>query len=108
MIKATQFYEIDPEQIEAIAREKQNGDHPYALKIITKSNHTYHVNYASESDRERDINKILAEIRRAKNSTNLTLEVIRWAVAGEIDKLRPYLRRMEKILKATEKEETTT
>ena len=108
MIHATRFYEIDPEQIEAIARETQIGDFPHVLKITTLSGRSYCAKYASEADREKAIKDMVWEIERAKRSSRLTAEDIRWAVAAEIDKLRPYLRRIEKILKETKKEEPTT
>lgn len=104
MIHATRFYEIDPEQIEAIARETQTGAYPHVLKITTISGRTYSAKYESEAMREQEIRRIVVEVERAKRSSRLTTEDIRWAAAAEIDKLRPYLRRIEKILKETKKE----
>ena len=108
MIRVASFYEMDAEQIESLAREKGiNSQYPYVLTINTKTGRSHSVQYASEADREREIKRIVAEIEREKRSNRLTHEDIRVAVAAEIDKLRPYLRRMEKSLKET-KEETTT
>lgn len=104
MINATKFYVIDPEQIEAIARETQTGDFPHVLKITTISGRTYSAKYESEAMREQEIRRLVVEIERAKRSNMLTTADIRWAAAAEIDKLRPYLRRIEKILKETKKE----
>ena len=101
MIHVTSFYEIDPEQIEVLARETGTGSHPYILKIITKGGHTFSVSYSTGPQRESEIRRIVAEIDREKRSSKLTHDDIRWAVAAEIDKLRPYLRRIEKILKET-------
>lgn len=109
MIRVTSFYEMDAEQIESLAREKGiDSQYPYVLKINTKAGRSHSVQYASEADREREIKRIVAEIEREKRSSMLTTEDIRWAVAVEIGKLRPYLRRIEKILKETKEEETTT
>lgn len=105
MIHVTSFYEMDAEQIEVLTREKGTGTHPYILKITTKAGHTFSAAYNSEAQREGEIRRIVAEIARAKQSDQLTTTDIRWAVAVEIDKLRPYLRRIEKILKETKTEE---
>ena len=101
MIHATSYHEIDAEQIEALTREKGTGAYPYILKITTKAGHTFSVSYQVESQREGEIRRIVAEIEREKRSNRLTHDDVRWAVSAEIDKLRPYLRRIEKILKET-------
>lgn len=108
MIHVTSFYEMDAEQIESLARERvKDEQYPYVLKITTKTGRCYSVQYQNETEREGEIRRIMAAIEREKRSRSLTSEDIRWAVAVEIDKLRPYLRRIEKILKETKKEETT-
>ena len=104
MINATQFYVIDPEQIEVLERVQSTGTHPYALRIGTKTGRTFSVSYSTEDQREGEIRRIVAGIEREKRNNMLTTEDIRWAAAVEIDKLRPYLRRIEKILKETKKE----
>ena len=105
MIRVTSFYEMDPEQIESLFRCESNvKTHPYSLMINTKTGRSHSVHFTTEQEREREIRRVVKEIERAKNSNRVTVDVIRCAVAAEIDKLRPYLRRIEKILKETRKD----
>lgn len=104
MITAAQHYEIDAEQIEAIVRNVQAGEHRYVLEVVTKSGQKYAACYKSEAAREIEIKKILERINREKEKNFMTVDLVRYAVSVEIDKLRPYLRRMEKNLKENCKE----
>ena len=69
-IKVTPFYEIDAEQIEALAREEEpQKDFPYVLKIITKGGRVYMAKYMFRAEREDEINRILEKIKTAKEAT---------------------------------------
>lgn len=66
-IRATKFYEIDAEQIEALAREEEpQNDHPYVLRIVTKGGRAYMAKYQCHADRESDITRILEGIKKSK------------------------------------------
>ena len=108
MIHVTKFYEMDPDQIVALARENENaGEYRFILKICTKTNHTFMVRFDTEAGREETIRTIVADIKRAKERNRLTAAEIRSAAAAEIDKLRPYLRRIEKLLTGTSNQNQT-
>ena len=110
MIRVASYYEMDAEQIESIAREKGiDSKYPFVLKINTKTGRSHSVSYTTEAAREDEIRRIVSAIESEKRRKTADVDVIRYMVSVEIDKLRPYLRRIEKILKhiEIEKEEET-
>lgn len=100
MIKLN-VYNIAPGEIEAIeAGDSGRPDYPYGIVVTTKNGRKYSVSYTDKGRRD----EVVASMIRAVDVERErvlppTLQTIRWAVQAEIDKLRPYLRRIEKVLK---------
>lgn len=101
MIKLN-VYNIAPGEIEVIeAGDSGRPDYPHRIAVTTKGGRKYSVDYVDKGRRD----EVVAGIVRAvdierERALPPTLQTIRWAVQAETDKLRPYLRRIEKALKA--------
>lgn len=101
MIRLSSYY-IAPEDVEAVTAEESNRpDYPYRIVVTVKSGRLYSVDYRDERRRDEVASNIVrtVETERAR-ALPPTMQEIRWAVQAEVDKLRPYLRRIEKGLKA--------
>ena len=101
MIKLSGYY-IAPEEIVAIEAVASNRpDYPYRLAVTLKSGRAYSVDYRDEQRRNEVADSIVRAVDFARDrEAPPTMQTIRWAVQAEVDKLRPYLRRIEKAMKA--------
>ena len=88
-----------PISIEAVASNRP--DYPYRLAVTLKSGRGYSVDYRDEQRRNEVADSIVRAVDFARDrEAPPTMQTIRWAVQAEVDKLRPYLRRIEKAMKA--------
>ena len=69
------------------------------LTVKTKSGHDYSVSYRDQRSRDNMAYAIESKVKTYNTEHNPSLDVLRWIVQNENDKLRPYLRRIEKALK---------
>lgn len=101
MIKLN-VYNIAPGEIEVIeAGDSGRSDYPYRIAVTTKGGRRYSVDYADQKRRDEVAAGIVRAVETERDrALPPTLQTIRWAVQAETDKLRPYLRRIEKALKA--------
>lgn len=96
MIRVGSYYHLAAGEIEAITQDQTAGEYPHRLKITTRAGHKYSITYQNKTQRDREAARIAAEIDRETREQTITIDVVRYIVAAEIDKLRPYLRRIEK------------
>lgn len=100
MIAVGSYYHIAEQEIEAISRDENGGQkYPYTLKVRTKAGREYGLNYQDRKSRDNEATRIIAAVDAYNREHNPTLQVIRWVIEAEANKLRPYLRRIEKALK---------
>lgn len=103
MIAVGSYYHIAEQEIEAISRDENGGgQYPYTLKVRTKGGREYAINYQDRKSRDKEVASIIAAVDTYNRDHNPTLQVIRWVIEAEVNKLRPYLRRIEKMLKEVE------
>lgn len=98
MVKLDEYYYIAESEIEAILQQKKDGNFPYILTVKTKSGHDYSVGYRDRSSRDNMAHAIESKVKTYNTERNPSLDVLRRIVQNENDKLRPYLRRIEKAL----------
>lgn len=100
MIAVGSYYHIAEQEIEAISRDENGGvQYPYTLKVKTKGGREYAINYQDKKSRDNEVVRIITAVDAYNRDHNPTLQIIRWAIEAEVNKLRPYLRRIEKMLK---------
>ncbi len=99
MVKLDEYYYIAESEIEAILRQKKDGDYPYILTVKTKSGNDYSVGYRDQRSRDKMAYAIESKMKTYNAERKPSLDILRWIVQNENDKLRPYLRRIEKALK---------
>lgn len=94
-------YNIAPGEIEAIeSGDSGRQDYPHRLSVTTKGGRKYTVDYADKTRRDEvEAGMIRAVDVERTRALPPSSQEIRWTVQAEIDKLRPYLRRIEKVLK---------
>lgn len=107
MISFSDTYYINPEDIETITKlASSDAGYPYELNITLKSGRAHSVVYVDKAVRDLAAFTICQAVERynARMSPPSTQD-IRYAVAAEVDKLRPYLRRIEKMQKEAKADE---
>ncbi len=103
MIRLSSYY-IAAEDVEAVTSEESGRpDYPHRIIVTVKSGRLYSVDYRDERRRDEVVSNIVrtVEAERAR-ALPPTMQTIRWAVQAEVDKLRPYLRRIEKQTKGAD------
>ena len=99
MVKLDGYYSIAESEIEAILRQKKDRGFPYILTVKTKSEHDYSVGYRDQRSRDNMAYAIESKMNTYNTERKPSLDILRWIVQNENDKLRPYLCRIEKALK---------
>lgn len=104
MITFGNAYFVEAREIEAILKENSGvAAYPYRLTVETKSHNKYSVDYMNKEARDHEADYLACTIEVTHRDHDLTVDVIHDMVAKEVEKLRPYLRRIEKAV--TDKEE---
>ena len=104
MIRVGSFYQIVASEVESIKVDQVNGICPYQLKVMTKTGHEYGISYQDKARRDQEAERIAKEVDRENRDANPSITTVRWIVAEEINKLRPYMRRIEKSVKGEQHE----
>lgn len=88
---------IEPREIEIISKEK-SGDaaYPYRLTVETKSHNKYATDFANKDVRDREAERLAYNVEVYHRDHDWSVDVIHDMVAKEVEKMRPYLRRIEK------------
>ncbi|MBQ2741957.1 MAG: hypothetical protein IJF32_04065 [Oscillospiraceae bacterium] len=97
MITFGNAYFVEAREIEVLAKENSgNAAYPYRLTVETKSHSKYSVDFVNKDFRDREAERIACEVERIHLNYDITVDVIHDMVAKEIEKMRPFLRRIEK------------
>lgn len=97
MITFGNVYFVEAREIEAIAKENSgNSTFPYRLTVETKSHNKYSVDYVNKDSRDREADRIAYEVERTHLNHDITVDVIHDVIAKEVEKIRPFLKRIEK------------
>lgn len=97
MITFGNAYLVEAREIEAIAKENSgNAAYPYRLTVETKSHSKYSVDFANKDIRDREAERIAYEVERIHLNYDITVDVIHDVIAKEVEKIRPFLKRIEK------------
>ena len=97
MIKFGNVYFVEAREIEVVAKENSGDPRwPYRLAVETKSHRKYAVDYSNIDARDREAERIAYEVERIHLNYDITVDVIHDEVKREVEKIRPYLRRIEK------------
>lgn len=99
MITFNDYYYIAESEVEAILKEVTEGDFPYRLTVRTKAGRDYVVRYKDKRTRDNSASNIEYAVRCYNANQNPSLDRLREIMHDEVNKLRPYLRRIEKSLK---------
>lgn len=100
MIALGSYYRIAEREVEATYKDDNGPDeYPHRLTVRTKAGHDYTVNYNDERRRDAELGRITAAVETYDRDHDPTIDIIRWIIEGEVNKLRPYLRRIEKAQK---------
>ena len=105
MISIGSFYRVVASEVESITVFQDNAEYPYRLKVMTKTGHEYSIAYKAKAQRDQEAERIAREVDRENREATPSSTAIRLIVAGEVDKLRPYLQRIEEYLNKDTKEE---
>lgn len=97
MITFGDAYFVEAREIEAILKSN-SGDAacPYRLTVETKSHNKYSIDFASKNLRDQEAERMAYNAEVIHRNYDFTVDVIHDMITKEIEKVRPFLRRIEK------------
>lgn len=99
MIKIGSYYQIVASEVESITLDQGNAEYPYRLKVTTKTGREYSVAYQNKAQRDQEAARVANAVDREAREPSASIDIVRYLLSEEVNKLRPYLRRIEKALK---------
>ena len=97
MITFGDSYFIEPREIEAIFKSDSGvAAFPYRLTVETKSHNKYGLDFSNKDVRDREAERLAYNAEVYHRDHDWSVDVIHDMVAKEIEKIRPFLRRIEK------------
>ena len=97
MITFGNAFFIEAREIEVISKENSgNSAAPFRLTVQTKSKNKYSVDFANKDVRDHEAERLAYNVEVTHRSYDWSVDVIHDMVANEVEKLRPFLRRIEK------------
>ena len=97
MITFGEAYFIEPREIEAIYKSDSGvAAFPYRLTVETKSHNKYAIVFANKDIRNCEAERLAYNVEVYHRDHDWSVDVIHDMVAKEIEKIRPFLRRIEK------------
>ena len=97
MITFGNAFFIEAREIEVISKENSgSAAAPYRLTVQTKSHNKYSVDYVNKDTRDHEADRLAYNVELVHRNYDWSVDVIHDMVAKEIEKIRPFLKRIEK------------
>lgn len=107
MIKFGSSSFINPKDVVLISTtETDREGFPFQATVTLRNGEKYTVNFSDGEYRASQVRNLAVAVEEAESRSDpIQPQVLRWLIQAEVNKLRPYLRRIEKGVQEADNEE---